>query len=64
MTTGSLENVVLISGAASGLGAATARRFLREGWRVAINHVDAAQKEAADLIVEQLDVPRTASFTV
>ncbi len=63
-TAGRSEHVVLISGAASGLGAATARRFLREGWRVAINHVDAAQKPAARDIVVQVNVPRTASFTI
>ena len=62
--TGRLDNVVLISGAASGLGKATARRFMKEGWRVAINHVDAAQKEAAEMIVVEVNVPRTASFTV
>ncbi len=36
-TTGRSDNVVLISGAASGIGAAT-RRFMKEGWRVALNH--------------------------
>ena len=58
------ERVVLISGAASGIGAATARRFLREGWQVAINHVDASQREAAEQIVVQVNVPGTRSFTV
>lgn len=62
--TGRSENVVLISGAASGLGKATARRFMREGWRVAINHVDAAQKDAAEQIVVQAKVPGSQSFTV
>jgi 3-oxoacyl-[acyl-carrier protein] reductase len=38
---------ILITGAASGIGAATARRFIAEGWQVAINHVDASQREAA-----------------
>ncbi len=58
------ERVVLISGAASGLGAATARRFLREGWHVAINHLDASQRDAAQQIVVQVKVPGTRSFTV
>ena len=38
--------VVLITGAASGIGAATARRFLCEGWSAALNHLDASQAEA------------------
>ena len=38
---------VLITGAASGIGAATARRFIREGWQVAVNHLDAGQHAAA-----------------
>ena len=38
---------ILITGAASGIGAATARRFIREGWHVAVNHLDASQLEAA-----------------
>jgi 3-oxoacyl-[acyl-carrier protein] reductase len=58
------ERVVLISGAASGLGAATARRFLREGWRVAINHLDASQREAAEQIAVQVHVPVARSFAV
>ena len=58
------DRVVLISGAASGIGAATARRFLREGWCVAINHVDASQREAAEHIAAQVNVAATRSFTV
>ena len=56
--------VVLISGAASGIGAATARRFLREGWHVARNHLDESQREAAEQIVAQVNVPGTRSFTI
>jgi 3-oxoacyl-[acyl-carrier protein] reductase len=43
------RRVVLITGAASGIGAATARRFIREGWCVAINHVEGQQEAAAAL---------------
>ena len=38
---------ILITGAASGIGAATARRFIQEGWRVAVNYLDASQRDAA-----------------
>ena len=44
------QRSVLVTGAASGIGAATARRFIEEGWQVAINHVDASQHEAATLL--------------
>lgn len=36
----------LVTGAASGIGAATARRFLREGWNVVIGHLEGQQAEA------------------
>ncbi len=58
------ERVVLVSGAASGIGAATARRFMKEGWRVALNHLDAAQKAAAEQIAAQLNVPASRSLAV
>jgi NAD(P)-dependent dehydrogenase (short-subunit alcohol dehydrogenase family) len=45
--TPTLRRTVLLTGAASGIGAATARRFLRDGWHVAINHLDGQQAEAA-----------------
>ena len=40
------RRTALITGAATGIGAATARRFLREGWNVVINHLDGQQAES------------------
>src|SRR4051812_36191825 len=45
-----ITRAVLITGAATGIGAATARRFIKEGWHVAINCLDASQREAAGAI--------------
>src|SRR5262249_2491916 len=51
------RHVVLITGAASGIGAATARRFVREGWLLALNHVDATQRAAAAAIAADANAP-------
>ena len=41
------RRAILVTGAASGIGAATARRFIKEGWQVAINCIDQSQREVA-----------------
>ncbi|MEN0073357.1 MAG: SDR family oxidoreductase [Paracraurococcus sp.] len=42
-----MQKVALVTGAARGIGLATARRFLAEGWRVALLDIDASGLEAA-----------------
>ena len=41
------RRAVLVTGSATGIGAACARRFVKEGWHVAINCLDASQRERA-----------------
>ncbi|MBL8382331.1 MAG: SDR family oxidoreductase [Burkholderiales bacterium] len=48
---------ILITGAASGIGAATARRFIGEGWQVAVNHLDASQREMAAALCAAATAP-------
>ena len=42
-----VTKVALVTGAARGIGLATAKRFLAEGWRVALLDIDAATLKAA-----------------
>ena len=47
----------LVTGAASGIGAATARRFIKVGWQVAINYAEASQHAAAAGIAAAATAP-------
>ncbi|HEY6510329.1 MAG TPA: SDR family oxidoreductase [Burkholderiaceae bacterium] len=58
------RRVVLVTGAASGIGAATARRFIREGWQVAINFLDGSQREAADALAGSASAPGRRAITI
>ena len=51
------RRAVLITGAASGIGAATARRFIQEGWLVAINYLDGTQRETARSLARTAAAP-------
>jgi 3-oxoacyl-[acyl-carrier protein] reductase len=64
MTTAPDRRAILITGAASGIGAATARRFIKEGWLVAINYVDDAQREAALAIAGDAVAPGQKAVTL
>lgn len=44
------ERVVVVTGGASGIGAACVRRFVAEGWRVAVNYFLDTEKDAADAL--------------
>jgi len=58
------RRAILITGAATGIGAATARRFINEGWQVAINCVDASQAEAAGHIAASATAPGQKSVVL
>jgi len=45
--------VCLVTGAATGIGAATALRFARDGWAVAINNFDDSTRDAAQAVAAQ-----------
>jgi len=53
----------VITGAASGIGAATARRFLREGWNVVLDHLD-GQQAAAEAVAALATAPGQRAIAV
>ena len=55
------DKVALITGAGRGIGLATARRFLAEGWQVALLDVDGETLKAAAAELDQPD--RTLAVT-
>ena len=58
------RRAILVTGAASGIGAATARRFIKEGWQVAINCIDQSQREAASAIAATASAPGQQSIVL
>lgn len=55
---------VFITGAATGIGAATARRFVKEGWSVALNYLDDGQRELAAGLAAGATKPGQKSITL
>jgi len=55
---------IIVTGAASGIGEATARRFIKEGWRVAVNYLDASQRDAAAGIAAGAAAPGQKSIAL
>jgi NAD(P)-dependent dehydrogenase (short-subunit alcohol dehydrogenase family) len=62
--TSSERRVVIVTGGASGIGAATVRRFVREGWQVVVNHLDASQHDAAEMLMATAQAPGQRAIAI
>ena len=56
------RRVCVVSGSSSGIGAATVRRFAREGWNVVVNY--SRQQAPADAVAEQCRALGAAALVV
>jgi NAD(P)-dependent dehydrogenase (short-subunit alcohol dehydrogenase family) len=58
------RRVVIVTGGASGIGAATVRRFVREGWQVVVNHLDASQRDATEMLIALAQAPGQRAIAI
>lgn len=64
MTDTPTRRAVLVTGAGSGIGAATARRFVAEGWQVALNYLEDGQLATAQAIAELARAPGQQAMAI
>jgi len=55
---------VIVTGGASGIGAATVRHFIGQGWNVAVNYFAESEREAADALVSEAQAAGSLSLAI